>query len=158
MSIEWVPAKGPKTKRLAEARMHQLLYLEAMSRDEVLLQTARKEIPEAWHTLEMDVETEAPKAKVTLYLDRAVIRIFRKMGKGYQARINRVLETYMQMRIAEKSIFRKHIVEVMDEAREDAVWPEVSDKMKKLYEEQLKSEAYAEGFADAVRRCERDLG
>ena len=66
--------------------MHQLLFLEAMTRDELFLETARKEIPEAWHTLEMDVEAEGPKEKVTLYLDRAVIQMFRKMGKGYQAR------------------------------------------------------------------------
>ena len=31
MSIDWVPTKGPKTKRLAEARLHQLLYLQTLA-------------------------------------------------------------------------------------------------------------------------------
>lgn len=154
MSIDWVPTKGPKTRRLAEARMHQLLFLEAMARDELFLETARKEIPEAWHTLEMDVETEGPKEKVTLYLDRAVIAMFRKMGKGYQARINRVLETWLQMRIAEKAVLRKEMMEAVGEARDDAERPEVGDEMQKLYTKTLESAAYAEGFADAVRRYE----
>ena len=154
MSIDWVPAKGPKTKRLAEARMHQLLFLEAMTRDELFLETARKEIPEAWHTLEMDVDVEGPKEKVTLYLDRAVIQMFRKMGKGYQARINRVLETWLQMRIAEKAVLRKEMMDAVGEAREDAKRPEVGDGMQKLYAKTLESVAYAEGFADAVRRYE----
>ena len=158
MSIDWVPTKGPKTKRLAEARMHQLLFMEAMTRDALFLETARKEIPEAWHTLEMDVEVETPKEKVTLYLDRAVIRMFRKMGKGYQARINRVLETYLQLRIAEKSVLKKEMMQAVAEARDDSKRPEVGEEMKKLYKEQLESEAYAEGFADAVRRYENGIG
>ncbi len=158
MSLDWVPTKGPKTKRLAEARMHQLLFLEAMTRDEVFLETARKEIPEAWHTLEMDVETEAPKEKVTLYLDRAVIQMFRKMGKGYQARINRVLETYMQMRIAERAGLQKEITEALEEARADAKRPEVGQEMKKIYAKVLETAAYAEGFADAKRRYEKGVG
>lgn len=158
MSLEWVPTKGPKTKRLAEARLHQLLFLEAMTRDELFLETARKEIPEAWHTLETDIEAQAPKQKVTLYLDRAVIQMFRKMGKGYQARINRVLETYMQMRIADKAIFRKELMAAATEAREDAERPAVGEEMQKLYARTLESTAYAEGFADAVRRYEKGEG
>ena len=91
MSVTWTPTKGPKTKRLAEARLHHLMFMQAMTSDDQFLETARREIPEAWQTLEMDVETEAPKQKVTLYLDRAVAAMFRKMGHGYQARINRIL-------------------------------------------------------------------
>lgn len=40
------------------------------------------------------------KEKVTLYLDRSVARCFRGMGRGYQARINQLLRTWMQMKIA----------------------------------------------------------
>ncbi|MGD1882242.1 MAG: BrnA antitoxin family protein [Paracoccaceae bacterium] len=41
-----------------------------------------------------------PKEKVTLYLDRSVARSFKAMGKGYQSRINRLLQTWLQMKAA----------------------------------------------------------
>ena len=37
---------------------------------------------------------------ISAYLDRAVVRCFRAMGGGYQARINRILETWVQMKMA----------------------------------------------------------
>jgi hypothetical protein len=61
----------------------------------------RDQIPEAWDTLERDVDVYEPREKVTLMLDRSVAKFFRAQGQGYQARINRVLGTYAQMKIAE---------------------------------------------------------
>lgn len=155
MSINWVPTKGPKTKRLAEARLHQLLFLQTMaSSDDIFLETARKEIPEAWHTLEMDVETRPPKEKVTLYLDRAVIAMFRKMGEGYQGRINRILETWMQMKMAEKAVFQKEVMEAVGEAREERDRPEVGEFMQREYAKLVEHWAYEEGRQDALKRVE----
>ena len=37
---------------------------------------------------------------MTLYLDRSVARAFKAMGQGYQARINRILLTWIQMKAA----------------------------------------------------------
>lgn len=153
MGIDWAPGKGPKTRRLAEARFHQLLHLQTMAASEDLfLETARKEVPEAWHTLEMDVEAEGPKEKVTLYLDRAVIAMFRKMGKGYQARINRILETWMQMKMAEKAVFRRDVMAAVDDARAGKNRPDVGARMMKEYEKLVEMWAYEEGWQDAVRR------
>ncbi len=157
MSIDWMPTKGPKTKRLAEARLHQLLYLQALaSSDEVFLETARKEIPEAWHTLEMDLDVRPKKEKVTLYLDPAVIAMFRKMGQGYQARINRILETWMQMKMAEKAALKKEAFEAMAEAREDRDRPEVGVFMKEQYAKLVEHWAYEEGWQDALKRVEAE--
>ena len=159
MTADWMPTKGPKTRRLAEARFYQLLFLSnVMESNDVFFEVARKEIPEAWQTLEMDVETEAPKEKVTLYLDRAVITMFRKMGKGYQGRINRVLETWLQMKIAEKGELRKRVMERVRDAREDKNREDVGDKMQAEYETLVEEWAYMEGFQDAVRRGERQKG
>lgn len=47
--------------------------------------------PDAWRSIEHDIPVEEPKEKVTLYLDRSLVRLFRNMGRGYQARINRIL-------------------------------------------------------------------
>jgi hypothetical protein len=60
----------------------------------------RDEVPAAWATLEQDVDVEEPKVKITLRLDESVAKYYRAMGKGYQERINRVLATYAQMKIA----------------------------------------------------------
>ncbi len=158
MSVNWVPAKGPKTRRLAEARFHQLLFLQTMQNDELFLEIARKEIPEAWHTLEMDIDVRPPKEKVTLYLDKAVIAIFRKMGEGYQARINRILETWLQMKMAEKAVFQKEVMEAVGEAREDKNREDVGDFMKQQYAKLLEHWAYDEGFRDAMARMEGEKG
>lgn len=100
MTADRMPTKGPKTIRLAEARLYQLMFMSHMiDSDTFCLDVARKEIQDAWHTLKMNLETEAPKEKATRYLDRAVIAIFRNMGKGYQTRVNRVLETWLVVKI-----------------------------------------------------------
>ena len=41
------------------------------------------------------VEMPQPKAVLNMRIDRDVLEYFRKMGKGYQARINAVLRSYM---------------------------------------------------------------
>ena len=60
----------------------------------------RHQAPEAWHRLETDLDVREKKVHLTLRLDESVAKFFRAMGPGYQARINRVLATYTQMRIA----------------------------------------------------------
>ena len=58
--------------------------------------------PPSWHGQLQDVEVAAKKQKVTLYLDAPVVRFFRGMGNGYQERINRLLSTWMNMKIADE--------------------------------------------------------
>lgn len=60
----------------------------------------RHEVPEAWATLEHDLDVQEPRVKITLRLDASVAKYYRAMGKGYQERMNRVLATYAQMKIA----------------------------------------------------------
>ncbi len=87
-----------KTERMARLNlMRSLIYLQQQS---WIPETIADEIPDLWHTLELDAEVDEEKEKVTLYLDRSVARFYRAMGKGYQARINRLLATYMQMHLA----------------------------------------------------------
>ena len=91
-------ARMTKNEKLArEGLMKNLVFL---SQETWIPSTIALEVPEAWHTLEADVDVEEPKEKVTLYLDRSVARFYRAMGKGYHARINRLLATWAQMKIA----------------------------------------------------------
>ena len=44
----------------------------------------------------------AKEQKVALYLDAPVVRFYRAMGTGYHERINRLLSTWMNMKIADE--------------------------------------------------------
>ncbi len=68
-------------------------------------------VPEAWDTLEQDVDVAEKKMRVTLLLDDSVAKFYRAMGQGYQARINRILATFAQMRIAQV----RRLEEMMEE-------------------------------------------
>ena len=153
MTPPWMPAKGPKTKRLAEARLKQLLFHGTFD-DESFLEVARRQIPDAWTTLEMDLDVDEPKEKVTLYLDRSVARMFRSMGKGYHARINRLLATWVQMKIAEKVELEKDMLEAIEQAdsesRATGTTTEMAKGRKKLHEHW----AYAQGQLDALAGLE----
>ncbi len=89
-----------KTEQIArDGLMKNLIHLH---RDSWLTSSLRDEIPDAWHTLEADIEACEPKQKISLYLDRSVVKFYRAMGHGYQARINRLLATWAQMQIAKE--------------------------------------------------------
>lgn len=89
-----------KTKRLAwERLMANALELQQEREGPYLF--LREVAPQAWDTLEADVDVREKKVRVTLMLDESVAKFFRGQGAGYQARINRVLATYAQMKIAE---------------------------------------------------------
>ncbi|TCL08448.1 BrnA antitoxin of type II toxin-antitoxin system [Shimia isoporae] len=89
-----------KTQRIARAKLARNMLL--LNSESWLPVALREDIPEAWHTLELDLDVEEPKEKVTLYLDRSVARFYRAMGRGYHARINRLLATWAQMKIADE--------------------------------------------------------
>lgn len=91
---------GTKSQRIARQTLGRKLLM--LNSDAWLPASLREDIPEAWHTLEQDLDVEEPKQKVTLYLDRSVAQFYRGMGKGYHARINRLLATWAQMKIAEE--------------------------------------------------------
>ena len=91
--------KLTKQDRIALERLKYhtwLLDLDDWDADQALYALT----PSAWHTLAADVDCVEPKEKVTLYLDKSVARSFKAMGKGYQARINRLLQTWLAMKAA----------------------------------------------------------
>ncbi len=66
-------------------------------------------VPEAWATIEEDFEVHEPKMKITLRLDESIAKFFRAQGHGYQTRINHILGTYAQMKIAEINIANRKL-------------------------------------------------
>lgn len=86
-----------KTQRIAKDRLDR--YRLAMEKEEIWGIELRDQLPEAWQTLEHDLDCVEKKVKVTLYLDESVAKMFRAMGRGWQGRINRLLGTWVQMKI-----------------------------------------------------------
>lgn len=105
-----------KTERLNRDRLiRNLQALEDESRIDDLL---RDLVPDAWRTLEDDVDVRERKVQITLRLDESVAKFFRAYGPGYQARINRVLATFAQMRIARAELFDRQRVADLEWLRE----------------------------------------
>ncbi|CUH54408.1 BrnA antitoxin family protein [Shimia marina] len=110
-------SRDSKTKRAArEGLARNLLVLTSQAWVGAAL---REAVPEAWHHLEQDLDVSERKEKVTLYLDRSVAQFYRAMGKGYQARINRLLATWAQMKIAEEIRHEADVMTWLREAEED---------------------------------------
>ncbi len=104
-----------KAARLAfERLMGEVRDLEA---DDLLPFWIDKHIPEAWDTLERDVDVVEKKVQITIRVDESVAKFYRGMGTGYQARINRVLATFAQMRIAQVNAAEARIAKFRAEER-----------------------------------------
>ena len=107
-----------KTRRLYFER--SLLNLRALEAEDAWDYAVRDQIPEAWDTLEQDVDVVEKKVHVTLRLDSSVAKFYRAMGHGYQTRINRVLATFAQMRMAEVRATERMIEVEMEKMLEEA--------------------------------------
>lgn len=92
----------PEPKRGKTAQRHYFHFTDAMRQLEWDLQNEiylRERIPFEWHEI-AKARAPSPKTKVTLPLERDVVKFFKSMGRGYQARINEVLRMYMHGRLA----------------------------------------------------------
>lgn len=89
-------------KMTAKARENFFYMSEAMRRLEWDLHhtiEATNRIPEAWHEIAARAHPQ-PTERVTIRLDRDVLKFFRSMGTGYGPRLNEVLRSYMHARLA----------------------------------------------------------
>jgi hypothetical protein len=107
-----------KSERIARQKLFRHLW--ELEKDSLEV-SIRREVPEAWHTLEADMDVIESKVKVTLYLDASVAGFYRAMGKGYQERINRILATWANLKIAGlvelETAVRKRFGAIMDRER-----------------------------------------
>ena len=108
-------AKLPKTKTALRARERLRRYLFSPKNDLQLWSEVQSQVPEAWAYLKDDLPDEERKVKITLRLDESVVKMFRATGPGYQARMNLVLATYVQMQIGEVHRERRTFTQQMEE-------------------------------------------
>ncbi|WP_424932176.1 BrnA antitoxin family protein [Amaricoccus macauensis] len=84
-----------RTKR-EERSYAQLLVdlqeLEVWARNDRL---KRDHIPEDWHRMATQAPVKPHKTRLTAAFDTDVVRWYRGLGRGYQARMNTVLRAYM---------------------------------------------------------------
>ena len=59
-------------------------------------------IPAEWYRIERDVPVRKRKTKLTAAFDADLVKWFRGMGLGYQARMNAVLRTFMLAMISKE--------------------------------------------------------
>ncbi|WP_435257962.1 BrnA antitoxin family protein [Thioclava sp. FR2] len=89
-------------KMTAKERENFFYMSEAMRRLEWDLHhtiEVTNRIPEAWHEIARRPHPQ-PTERVTVRLDRDVLKFFRSMGAGYGPRLNEVLRSYMHARLA----------------------------------------------------------
>ncbi len=89
-------------RKKGKAAAHYHYMADAMRRLEWDLHHRIEEtgrIPAEWHEIAQE-EPRGGTERVSLRLDRDVVRFFRSMGLGYGPRINRVLRSYMHARLA----------------------------------------------------------
>ena len=77
-------------KKLLSQQSDEIMALQ----NELYVSWISNSLPMAWDKLDVSDPVEPHKTKVTLRLDDDMLKWFRKMGPGYQARINQVLRLY----------------------------------------------------------------
>jgi len=76
-----------------DARTHAIYELERLQ-SSVTQQWLKESLPNDWQGLDFTDPVERHKLRVTLRLDKDMLTWFRKLGPGYQSRINAVLRVY----------------------------------------------------------------
>jgi uncharacterized protein (DUF4415 family) len=93
----------PYQARGVVERRHTSLMADALRKLEcdVLNTVIEAEgLPEGWATIAQEAPNVGPRDRVTMRMDRDVIRFFKAMGPGYQERICNVLRAFVHGRLA----------------------------------------------------------
>ena len=77
-------------------RGHKLDMMRELERlqDDLTVEWIDKSLPDGWTGLDYGEPIDRHKTRVTLRMDSDMLRWFRKLGPGYQKRLNRVLRIY----------------------------------------------------------------
>jgi len=86
-----------RRRNLEQERANNKLMMELEELEIFVRHLKLKEalIPPDWHRIEREVPVRPRKTKITAAFDADLVRWFRAMGHGYQARMNAVLKTFM---------------------------------------------------------------
>ncbi|RED11962.1 BrnA antitoxin family protein [Pontivivens insulae] len=94
------PPERKQTREELRAETELVLWLSEQTMELKRAEMLREWVPADWADVERNVECRPARTRITLRVDADVARFFRKMGPGYQARMNAVLRTYYLSRKA----------------------------------------------------------
>lgn len=99
------------TDRLRNAQQelaYNAMMMELEELDHWLRQAKLKQalIPSDWHRIERDVPVRKKKTLLTVRYDADLVKWFRAMGQGYQARMNAVLRAFMLAVVSKEILSR----------------------------------------------------
>ena len=100
-----------RKRTLAEERAYvtMTIELERQRKDFNEMKLRWDQIPSEWSRVEARVPVRPRKTKLTAAFDADMVRWFRSMGHGYQARMNRILRIYMLATVAKEIRLQKDL-------------------------------------------------
>ena len=84
-----------RTKEQERRYIELMIQADQNEREFRDLMLKRRQVPGDWHRLHETAPCVPRKRSLTIRLDEDMIRFFRGLGRGYQARMNGVLRAYM---------------------------------------------------------------
>ncbi len=91
MGLEKVVTRGtPAQRNLLARQSDDMMDLQ----NHLYAAWLQNSVPMEWSKLEAQESVEPHRTRVTLRLDSDMLKWFRKLGPGYQARINQILRIY----------------------------------------------------------------
>ena len=90
--------KRTKAQQRAYSELTNDLYWQ--ERDLEVWKRQTRMIPYQWYGLHIQAPCVPRKKQLTLRLDEDMVKWYRGLGRGYQARMNQVLRTYMLARLS----------------------------------------------------------
>ena len=86
-----------RLQRQKEELDEAITLLEGIVAQDELQRELRRynSLPGGWRGVAEETPCTPPKERVTLRLDKDVLKYYRGLGNGYQARINAILRVYM---------------------------------------------------------------
>ena len=119
---------GGRVKRTKREAENTHYVTEALLRLEHDLHThlnRQRRIPHEWEMIHL--ERNYHKTKITMRIDKDVLKFFRSMGPGYQPRMNEVLRAFMHCRLSGMIDGPDTITEYRDRKWTDRTPPEFGD-------------------------------
>lgn len=117
------------TKAEANARRRLTRYSYEMRMEEDLVSEIDDLVPDDWHLVDADFPCDPPKAELTIEVDRDVADAFRKMGGDVDGRVNRILGTWLQMKIAGLMRTREAMRHELERLRSEGLLPHAVDQI-----------------------------
>lgn len=130
MSDETDLLKPKRTRREAVEMYYLSDVMERLEYDLHRTVKFNRRIPFEWHAIHK--ERDYAKTRITLRVDRDVLKFFRAMGPGYQPRMNDVLRAFMRSKLAGLLEGEETVTEYRDERWADRTRPEFGDVAKTL--------------------------